>query len=113
MQYIKAIEADYYDPTYLYGKSVRADASIQGRIPGCGTILLHFFLKGSQIEKVEVKGDYFALGEVGEAFENAFVGKEYTPATLVKAVEHEHPERTIRGLTAAALNDLIISECGA
>ena len=113
VQYIKAIEADYYDPSYLFGKSTRVDAVIQGRIPGCGTLALHFFLKGSRIERIEVKGDYFALGDVAEAFSDAFVGREYTPVTLVGAISEKHPETTIRGLNSESLTDLIINECGA
>ena len=110
VQYIKAIEADYYDPVYLYGKSAKVDAVIQGHLPGCGTLALHFFLKGSQIERVEVKGDYFALGEVAEAFDAAFKGHEFTPLTLVACVRSNHPESTIRGLDAGALIELIINE---
>ena len=110
VQYIKAIEADYYDPLYLFGKSTRVDGIIQGRIAGCGTLALHFFLKGSQIERVEVKGDYFALGDVSAAFNAAFVGHEYTPLTLTECIKCSHPETTIRGLDAGALIDLIANE---
>ena len=108
VQYIKAIEADYYDPIYIYGRSAKADAVVEGRIPGCGTLALRFTLKGSRVEDVEVRGDYFALGDVAEAFRSAFVDKEYTCSTLVEAVHDHHPERTVRGLEREQLLELII-----
>lgn len=107
VQYIKAIEADYYDPLYLYGHSAKADAVIEGRIPDCGNLSLHFALKGSRIEEVEVKGDYFALDDVDAAFRRAFVDRQFTRANLVEAVELHHPERSIRGLDTDQLADLI------
>ena len=107
VQYIKAIEADYYDPIYIYGRSAKADAVIEGRVPGCGHLALHFSLKGSRIENVEVKGDYFALDDVAAAFHRAFVDREYTCNTLIGAVELHHPERSVRGLETEALADLI------
>ena len=110
VQYIKAIEADYYDPIYLYGRSAKVDAVVQGHIPGCGTLALHFFLKGSQVERVEVKGDYFALGDVSEAFNAAFRGHEFTPLTLVDCVRTSHPETTIRGLRTETLTELLTKE---
>ena len=107
VQYIKAIEADYYDPVYIYGRSVKADAVIEGRVKGCGNIALHFTLKGSRIVDVEVKGDYFALDDVAAAFGRAFVEREYTCDTLLGAVELHHPERSIRGLEMEALAEMI------
>ena len=107
VQYIKAIEADYYAPSYLYGKSVHADEIIQGHIAGCGTLAFHFTLSGSCIDHVEVKGDYFALGDVQVAFGEAWNGKDFTRSTLVEAVASAHPEHSIRGLREEYLVELL------
>ena len=111
IQYIKAIEADYYTPSYLFGNSVREDAIIQGHVDGCGTISLHFELKGSCIDRIEVKGDYFALGDVQQIFQDAFVNKEFTAETLMDVLHDRHPETSIRGLSLEELSKLISEQC--
>lgn len=112
IQYIKAIEADYYDPIFLYGKNFRADATVQGRVENCGKIILHFSMCGPQIERVEVGGDYFATGDTETAFQEAFDGRNFTVPSLLAAIDEYHPERTIHGLSKEGLEQLILEQCG-
>ena len=107
---VKAIEniaAGYDDPDYLYGHSAHSDVSCQGRIAGCGTLELHFELKGSLISGIAMHGDYFETSPAQEAFENAFIPCPFTRQALRQAVATHHPEQSIRGLSEEALVRLL------
>lgn len=107
---IEQIEQDYYDPTYLYGQSALSDVCREARIEGCGTLALHFALRGTLIERVTLAGDFFELGLAQETFNQTFAGKTFTPECLQQALLEHHPERTIRNLTTEALAKLLGTE---
>ena len=107
---IEQIEQDYYDPTYLYGQSALSDVCREARIEGCGTLALHFALRGTLIERVTLAGDFFELGLAQETFNRTFAGKAFTPECLQQALLEHHPERTIRNLTTEALAKLLGTE---
>ena len=107
---IEQIEQDYYDPTYLYGQSALSDVCREARIEGCGTLALHFALRGTLIERVTLAGDFFELGLAQEIFNRTFAGKTFTPECLQQALLEHHPERTIRNLTTEALAKLLGTE---
>ncbi|MDD6123336.1 MAG: lipoate--protein ligase [Bacteroidales bacterium] len=107
---IEQIEQDYYDPTYLYGQSALSDVCREARIEGCGTLALHFALRGTLIERVTLAGDFFELGLAQETFNQTFAGKAFTPECLQQALLEHHPERTIRNLTTEALAKLLGTE---
>ena len=107
---IEQIEQDYYDPTYLYGQSALSDVCREARIEGCGTLALHFALRGTLIERVTLAGDFFELGLAQETFNQTFAGKTFTPECLQQALLEHHPERTIRNLTTESLAKLLGTE---
>ena len=107
---IEQIEQDYYDPTYLYGQSALSDVCREARIEGCGTLALHFALRGTLIERVTLAGDFFELGLAQETFNQTFAGKTFTPECLQQALLEHHSERTIRNLTTESLAKLLGTE---
>lgn len=107
IQYIKAIEADYYDPAYLYGKSLREDKTVSQRIDGCGTLTLQLGLSNGKIEQVTLRGDFFEEGDAEFIFNNAFHGINPTEESFAEAIEKFQPERAIRGLEAKSLLDIL------
>lgn len=111
VQYIKAIEADYYDPDYLYGKAARQDKSCSRRIPDCGHLHVQVGLALGKIEQVTLRGDFFEESDAGQAFNDALRGVELNMPDLQAAVGRHHPERSIRGLTGEALLDLLAELC--
>lgn len=104
---IERIEAGYYEPEYLYGRSGRADLTCSARIEGCGHLTLSFALKGTLIHGVELTGDFFEEGSAAATFNEAFRGVVFTPESLTQAVREKHPERSIRNLDAEMLLRLI------
>lgn len=107
---IEKIEQGYYAPNYLFGQSDRSDLTREARIEGCGSLALHFCLRGTLVEDVRLTGDFFETGQAAEAFAQAFRGIAFTPQELRKAIESAHPERAIRNLTAEALLACILGE---
>lgn len=107
---IEEIERSYYDPAYLYGQSLRHTLTRQARFEGCGTIAVQLALQGSLIGSIQLNGDFFELGSATESFQLAFENQPYTRQSLEKAVAEKHPERSIRGLSAADLLSLLLPE---
>lgn len=110
IQHIKAMESDYYDPEYLFGKAERSDFVCSRRIEGCGRVELRFTLNGHIVEKVSVSGDFFGQGDVGNAFSDAFSGVSLTRGGIKEAIGTWHPEHSIRGLDADSLLTLITDD---
>lgn len=104
---IETLEQRYYVPEYFYGSSAHADIIRSARIPGCGLLELHIRLSGSLISGIELRGDFFDLGQAAEAFCTAMTSIPFTPESLRQALHAHHPERTIRGLSEDALFQLM------
>lgn len=108
IQYIKAIEAEYYDPDYLFGKQSREDKSCEARIPGVGSLNFRFSLIGDRIDQVSLQGDFFEEADAQFVFKEALVGTAFKPEAIAEALQKYQPERAIRGLEAEALRDLLL-----
>ena len=104
---IEEIEKPYHDSDYLFGSSAHSDAAFEGRIEGCGTLALHFRLRGSVVEDVRLTGDFFELANAAEAFRSAFVGKAFTKDSLAESVKANQPQRSIRNLSETDLLKLL------
>ncbi len=104
---IERIEQAYYEPAFLYGQTAQSDVCHAARIDGCGSLALHFKLRGTLIADVNLSGDFFETGDAANSFANAFRGLAYTPQSLVAAVRSAHPERSIRNLAEEQLVSLL------
>lgn len=111
IQHIKAIEADYYDPEYLYGKGHRLDKSYTRRIPGVGTLTIILSLALGKVEHVALQGDYFEEGDAEFMLRAALHGLEPDPEQMAQAVRREQPQRAIRGLSEKDLIDMLTHLC--
>lgn len=105
--HIEHLEQRYYEPAYFYGSSAHSDAIRSRRIEGCGLLELCFSLQGSLITNVQLRGDFFDLGQAQERFSQTFVGRAFTPESMGQAVRDQHPERNIRGLSEESLTLLL------
>lgn len=102
VQYIKAIEADYYDPIFIHGKEKELASTQQPacsvRIEGCGTIRLQLSTNENMVESLSISGDFFEEGNAQEAFEEAFCGCPLQEEALIDAAERCRPDKHIRGM---------------
>ncbi|MBR7027801.1 MAG: lipoyltransferase [Bacteroidaceae bacterium] len=104
---IEEIERTYREPDFLFGHIQVADEVVSARIEGCGTIELHFTLRGSRVSDVSLKGDFFATTDAQCAFGEAFKGTPFTTAHLQARAKECSLHATIRGLTPKALDNLL------
>ncbi len=106
---IQEIETGYYLPSYLYGKNSIPGATYHcsNRIEGCGTVSLEFCIEGGVVASLTLTGDYFELDNATTSFNKAFIGCPFNDDALLQAVEERKPHESIRGLTHAALRELI------
>lgn len=107
LQEIEQIEQGYYAEDFLYGSSARDEEVRKARIEGCGTLEIHFTLKGSLIRKVHLTGDFFELTDAQKAFAEAFEGITFTRESLMDAIRRNHPETSIRNLNEDQLITMI------
>lgn len=107
IQYIKSIEADYYDPQFLFREHHTNCIKHTQYIKGCGEITLSFALVNDRIEQVQVCGDYFEECDANFSFNEAFKDKEFQINKLEKVVEEMCPYRCIQGLTKDNLLDML------
>jgi lipoate-protein ligase A len=104
---IEQIEQTYYEPSYLYGSSAGNEITSSARVEGCGTLGLHFILKGSIVKSIRLTGDFFEIADAQKAFSDAFCGVTFTESRLTEAIAKHHPERSIRNLNDVQLADII------
>lgn len=104
---IESIEKGYYEDSFLYGSSATDDIIMFARVEGCGTIGIHFDLKGSIVRDVRLTGDFFEVGNALKAFKDTFRGVTFTEDTLIEAIDLHHPEKAVRNLSQQQLIDII------
>lgn len=111
LQNVKAIEADYYDPLYIFGRKsdTEINTSCSARIEGCGTIKVRFILNDEQINAVELSGDFFENGNAAEVFNKAFYLCPFNLESMENVVRNHHLEEVIHGLEQTELLYLIKS----
>ncbi len=104
---IEEIEKGYYAPEYLFPKSVRAEFCNSRRIEGCGQVEIHIALRSERIADVDIRGDFFETEDANVAFRAALCGCPFTPKELAAAIAEHSPQRSIRGLTAKDLLEIL------
>ena len=107
IHYIKSIEADYYDPEYLFRKKRKNDIVLTQYIKGCGEVTLAFALLDGRVEQVQVEGDYFEECDANFTFNEAFKDVEFTQHELERIVEEMQPYRCIQGLNRENLIQIL------
>lgn len=106
---IRKLESEYYKEDFMASLRSRDVVRRSAYISQCGSLTVILDVSpASVIRNVWLEGDFFENGNAFIAFNNAFVGKEYTKESVREVIHELHPESSIRGLTASALTDLLI-----
>ncbi len=105
---IEHLETGYYEPAYLYGNTgARHDVNLSERIEGCGRVEMAFSCTGGVVTDMLLSGDFFGTEDATNIFRETFIGLPCTAASLQAAAANKHPEKHIRGLSAAALKGML------
>ncbi|MCF0235280.1 MAG: lipoyltransferase [Bacteroidaceae bacterium] len=104
---IEAIEREYLDPAFIFGNNPRYTLTQRRRIEGCGEFEVRMELRNNVIKAVELKGDFFLVGEL-DALLARFKNVERTPEALQAAVADCDLTQYIMHLTRDALIELLV-----
>lgn len=105
---IRAIERPYYSPRWIHGSRRASTISRQKRIEGVGEFHADIDMNGSVIERVNLSGDFFLLGDLDTLLLSRLRGAGLTRQALAEALADTDPARAVPGLTRESLIDLLI-----
>ena len=60
------IEEEYLTPEFVYGNNPRYNITQSGRIEGVGDIVVNMEMKNDVIHDIDIKGDFFLVGDIGQ-----------------------------------------------
>lgn len=103
---IREIEKEYLDPAYIYGNNPRYTLRHRRRLENCGEFDVSLELKNGILKAVELKGDFFPVGDLN-ALLARFKNVAYTPEALQEALQGVDVSQYILGATAAGLAEVI------
>lgn len=104
---IRAIEKPYYDPRWIHGSRHASTLSRSRRIEGVGEFFADIDMHGRLIERVNLSGDFFMLGDLDTLLLNRLSGVELTGEALAEALADTDPSKAVPGLTREAFIDLL------
>lgn len=86
MDEISRIEEEYLKPEFIYGNNPRYNIQRQGRIEGVGDFVVNIEMKNDVIKDVDIKGDYFLVGDIGQQVIAPLIDRHFTKEDLEAAL---------------------------
>lgn len=71
---VEEIEREYLSPDFIYGNNPSYNIIRRGRMEGVGDMEVRMELKNGIIRQLDIKGDYFLLGDIGEQIIKPLIG---------------------------------------
>lgn len=104
---IEEISRQYFDHDWLYGRHSSETVTVERRIEGVGEFQVSLAVKAGLIADLNMRGDFFLLGDLDERLLNPLRGVAYEPASVREAVAGIELGNIIHGLTANHLITLL------
>ena len=86
MNEISRIEEEYLTDEFIYGNNPRYNIQRQGRIEGVGDFVVNIEMKNDVIKDVDIKGDYFLVGDIGQQVIAPLIDRHLTKEDLEAAL---------------------------
>lgn len=86
MNEISLIEEEYLTPEFIYGNNPRYNIQCQGRIEDVGDFVVNIEMKHDVIKDVDIKGDYFLVGDIGQQVIAPLIDRHLTKEDLEAAL---------------------------
>lgn len=83
---VEEIEKEYTTPEFIYGNNPHYNINRKGRIEGVGDFAVSLEMKNDIIHDIDVKGDFFLVGDIGEGIIQPLKGKQLNPESLAAAL---------------------------
>lgn len=104
---IREIEKDYYEPRWIYGSRHASSITTDRRIEGVGEFHADIDVNGGVIERVNLSGDFFLIGDLDGMLLDRLKGVAFNREAIIGALADTDPGRAVPGLTREALADLL------
>ena len=86
---ISEIEEEYLTPEFIYGNNPRYNIIRSGRIEGVGDIVVNMEMKNDVIHDIDIKGDFFLVGDIGQQIITPLRGVKLTEQEVAKALPNQ------------------------
>ena len=86
MDEISRIEEEYLTLEFIYGNNPRYNIQRQGRIEGVGDFVVNIEMKNDVIKDLDIKGDYFLVGDIGQQVIAPLIDRHLTKEDLEAAL---------------------------
>lgn len=106
---IGKIEEEYLSPHFIYGNNPRYNITRQGRIEGVGDFVVSMEMKNETIRDIDIKGDFFLVGDIGKALITPLKGTRLNADCLQRALP-QRLDDIIMGLKKEDFIALLIKE---
>lgn len=109
---IRAIEEPYYNPRWIHGSRQSSTISRQTRIEGVGEFHADIDTRGAGdiIERVNLSGDFFMLGDLDTLLLNRLHGVRLGRREILDALAGTDPALAVPGLTREHLAALLAGQ---
>jgi lipoic acid synthetase/lipoate-protein ligase A len=105
---IEEMEQEYLMPDFIFGHNPRYTVVHNGRIDGVGEISVSLEMKNGIIKKVQLSGDFFATGDIGQHIISPLMGLPLERQRLERALP-EDLGHAIRHLNRQDFINLLIN----
>lgn len=109
MNEISRIEEEYLTPEFIYGNNPRYNIQRQGRIEGVGDFVVNIEMKHDVIKDVDIKGDYFLVGDIGQQVIAPLIDRHLTKEDLEAALP-DRLDDVILNLKKADFVELLLNK---
>lgn len=86
---ISEIEEEYLTPEFIYGNNPRYNITRSGRIEGVGDIVVNMEMKNDVIHDIDIKGDFFLVGDIGQQIITPLRGVKLTEQEVAQALPNQ------------------------
>ena len=86
LEEISHIEEEYLSPEFIYGNNPRYNITRYKRIDGVGDFVISMEMKNDIIKNVDIKGDFFLVGDIGTQVINKLKGVRLSTEDIEKAI---------------------------
>ena len=109
MDEISRIEEEYLTSEFIYGNNPRYNIQRQGRIEDVGDFGVNIEMKHDVIKDVDIKGDYFLVGDIGQQVIAPLIDKHLTKED-VEAALPDRLDDVILNLKKADFVELLLNK---
>lgn len=109
MDEISRIEEEYLTSEFIYGNNPRYNIQRQGRIEDVGDFVVNIEMKHDVIKDVDIKGDYFLVGDIGQQVIAPLIDKHLTKED-VEAALPDRLDDVILNLKKADFVELLLNK---